>query len=230
VLVLSATPFALVPRVMTQGARSGLGDVKDAAKAYALLKNLSSEAVSFDPKLGHDRISISRGIVVYDFAAAPRAAVVSRPDRLTPSLEVMIRAGVLGRDFRACMPGETFWVAPLDHIQNLAEKMVDAVYSTGSETETQTAEQAYNAQVQAEFAALEKELLLYAHNARLDVRGSRGSVEGYGWRVGCRNIPLHLTSAGGSTVGEVPPLMSPSPGSGDDLLSFTRSVLEICSR
>jgi hypothetical protein len=179
VLILSTTLFALVPQMLPQGPPSGLGDVKDAAKAYASLKSLANEAVSFDPKLGHSRVSISNGIVVYDFAAAQRAEVVSRPDRLTTALEVMIRAGVLDRDFRACLPAQIFWVAPLDHIQNLAEKMVDAAYAAGSETERQSAEQAYNAQVQAEFAALEKELLLYAHNAGIVVRGSRGSVEGY---------------------------------------------------
>jgi hypothetical protein len=179
VLLLSTILFALVSQTLAQGAPSGLGDIKDATKAYALLRSLANEAVSFDANLGRTRISISNGIVVYDFAPARDASVVSRPDRLTNALEVMIRAGVLDRDFRICLPAQIFWVASLDHIQNLTEKIVNAAYAARPETTRQSAEQDYDAQVQEEFATLEKELLLYAHNAGLNVRGSRGSVEGY---------------------------------------------------
>jgi hypothetical protein len=179
VLLAATAPLALGLPMLSQGTPSGLGDVKNAPKAYALLKSLAKEAVAFDENLGRNRVSISNGIVVYDFRPARGATVVSRPDRITTALEILIRAAALDRDFRLCMPAQVFWVTALDHVQSLAQKMVNAAYTTASEEEWQPAEQAYEAQVQAEFAALEKALLAYADKAGLDARGSRGSVEGY---------------------------------------------------
>ena len=170
-------PVCVRTAVPSQDTPSGFGDAENAPKAYALLKSLAAEAVAFDENLGRNRVSLSNGIIAYDFRPAQRNVVVSRPDRLTGALEVLIRAGALDRDFRFCMPTQKFWVAPLDQAGSLAKKMLNAAYATASEAEWKSAQQRYDAQVQAEFAVLEREHILsglvYVGSAMLPVEANR---------------------------------------------------------
>jgi hypothetical protein len=181
-----AAELTLAPQIAPRELASGFGDVKDSKKAYILLDNLAKDAVSLDDNLGRNRVSISNGILVYDFRPALDATLTSRPDRLIGPLEILIRADALGRDFRSFTPTQLFWVRPLEQLKTLAAQMVNAAYKT-SEDEWPSEKQRYEAQVEAEFTVIEKELLAYADKAGLDVRTNRGSVQGY--RVDVRIDP-----------------------------------------
>jgi|HubBroStandDraft_6_1064221.scaffolds.fasta_scaffold49406_2 hypothetical protein len=179
ILLLTSLTLTLGQQIHAERPLSEFGDVKDPKKAFALLENLATESVSLDGNLGRNRVSIENGMIAYDFRPAANANLGSRPDRLTAPLEYLIRIEALNRDFRATLPTEKFWIGPLERIRGLAEAMVEAAYGSTSEDEWSSKKQAYEEEVGKEFAGLADELIAYGKKSRLDLTGTRGTVEGY---------------------------------------------------
>ena len=158
---------------------SDFGQVKDARQAYALVVELAQDAVSTDPNLGRNRVSVSDGVLVYDFQPAPETSLTSRPSRLTTPLELLIRIDALSRDFHSAIPTQEFWGPPLERLRGLASHMVDAAFHSPSEDQWRLRKQKYEDQVGQEFAALAKEVRAFASKTKLDVKTARGSSNGY---------------------------------------------------
>jgi hypothetical protein len=171
--------LTLAEQVPPRRLPSEFGDAKDPKQAYTRIENLAKDAVSQDANIGRNRVSISNGILAYDFRPASQDILASRPDRLTSPLEILIRAEALERDFRLYTPSESFWVRPLDQLRKLAAEMVDAAYEVASEDEWRGRKQEYESEVGSEMAVLAKELLAYADNSGLDAKATKGSVQGY---------------------------------------------------
>lgn len=176
-LVLSAQ-VAVGPGVAQQ-ALSEFGEVKDADQANKLLVALAKDAVSEDSNLGRNRVSILDRTLTYDFQPVREDVLTSHPGRMTGCLEILIRVDALRRDFRRYLPTERFWSPPLERIQNLAARMLEAAYKTSSDDEWRKSKQGYEDQVAGEFAALDSELFAYARMDGLDLKSTRGVQQGY---------------------------------------------------
>jgi hypothetical protein len=176
IVTLVQLVFAL-PQV-PQAPASDFGEIKDSKQAFALLNDLAKDAVSTDSNLGRTRVSISAGVLSYDFQPAPDSSI-SRPNRLTSPLELLIRIEALTRDFQRSVPTESFWAPPLDHLRSVAASMVEGAFSAPAEDQWLSRKQEFEDRVGQDFALLAQETLAFARKAGLDVVATRGSVGGY---------------------------------------------------
>jgi len=181
-LVFAAFIALFVPLTLAQAPLQtsllGFGDVKDPGQAYTLLESLAKAALT-DENVGRIRVSLTNGILTYNFLPASEAAPASRPDRLAVPLEILIRVEVLRRDFQACASAQAFWVGSLQHVQSLVRDMVRTAYETSSEDEWKSKKKVYEDRVGAEFAVLKENLLAFAKTAGLNVAEARGPAPGF---------------------------------------------------
>jgi hypothetical protein len=153
--------------------------IEEAKQADQLLGKLVEQALTIQEGVGRKRVLIQNQVLTYDLRPEPYTALVSRPDRLTVPLEVSIRAAVLTRDFRAALPSEIFWVQPLEQVQALTSRIVQAAYDTASDDEWRLKLDAYQRETETDFKAVETGLLEYANRSKLNVVNTRGSSDGY---------------------------------------------------
>jgi hypothetical protein len=153
--------------------------VQDPSEAYRVLKELAAEAIDPAEGIGRQRVAISANTLRYDLTPASISELTSRPDRLTPGLEILIRRAALERDIRRYLDGETFWQRPLSEIDAIVKEMFEAAYRTPSAQEWLARERDYETRGANQFTLLGDALVSYAASAHLDIAVSRGPVAGY---------------------------------------------------
>jgi len=122
------------------------------------LTGLAARQIASDPTfLGRVRLTLhakDRNIT-YDLNPFPPGNVLSEKDPFNTPFEALIRVGALRRDFRASLPNETFWVAPLDSIRKTARQCI-------AEVVIGTNQNGCSQKIEARFATLLKSILTYA--------------------------------------------------------------------
>jgi hypothetical protein len=167
-----------------QNRSSGSSTVPNAKAANALIEQLVADALALRETSGRTRVSIADGVIAYDFRPVPAATLANRPDCLTGPLELRIRSAALRRDFQVVLAKETFWGAPLDHVDSLATSMVETKYAAAGDEECRARQQQGKTAADAEFANLEMALRAYATKSSLGTVGTRGLPEAYRVEIG----------------------------------------------
>lgn len=146
-----------------------------AEDTFSVLDNLSDQLLVSDRYLGRTRIVLtSTKILHYDFAPDQSAVLASR-DPVTRSLEALIRAKALRRDFAAISPGDTFWIQPLDRVRTLVQEL-----NAGSEKAQDNRRLAEAlGQIDQQFNTLETATLQYAARNQLETESARDPATPY---------------------------------------------------
>jgi hypothetical protein len=102
----------------------------DKQSSMNLLTRLAREQVLADHEfLGKTRFSIDQETrtLSFDLNPVPANAVLSNRDPCARPLETLIRVESLRRDFRATIPNETFWPAPLEAIEQVIQRCLQDI-------------------------------------------------------------------------------------------------------
>jgi hypothetical protein len=147
-----------------------------AADAFATLDSLSDQLLTSDRYLGRTRIVLSSTKMLHCEFAPDQSAVLSPKDPAIHSLEALIRAKALGRDFAAVLPEENFWIQPLDRVRAI----IQALNSTGIEGAPQGRRpEEVLAQIDQQFNILERATLQYAARKGLETESARDPAAPY---------------------------------------------------
>lgn len=147
-----------------------------AEDAFPLLDNLSDQLLVSDRYLGRTRIVLSSTKMLLCDFAPDQSAVLAPKDPVLRSLEALIRAKALRRDFAAVLPEQTFWVQPLDRVRTI----IQALNATGTARAQQDRplEEALR-QIDEQFNALETATLQYAARNGLETESARDPAAPY---------------------------------------------------
>lgn len=147
-----------------------------AEDAFPLLDNLSDQLLVSDRYLGRTRIVLSSTKMLLCDFAPDQSAVLAPKDPVLRSLEALIRAKALRRDFAAVLPEQTFWVQPLDRVRTI----IQALNATGTPRAQQDRplEEALR-QIDEQFNALETATLQYAARNGLETESARDPAAPY---------------------------------------------------
>jgi hypothetical protein len=143
------------------------------------MQTLVADALLLEDTAGRKRLSISNGILSYDFRPASLETLASQPDCVTSPLEILIRSAALRRDFSTSLPEQVFWIQPLKQADTLAATMVDVAYKVPDKAQCPVKQQQYKAEAEAGFRSLEERLIAYAGKAGLSTAGTRGFADAY---------------------------------------------------
>ena len=114
-------------------------DSNPGQRSMSLLIKLASEQIRLDTTfLGKRRFSLNQQsrVLSYDFNSVPSDLVLSGGDKYADALEALIRVESLRRDFRATVPNEKFWIAPLKSIQRAVEQCIQDLDTSTSNGNT----------------------------------------------------------------------------------------------
>jgi hypothetical protein len=146
------------------------------ADAFSVLDSLSDQVLASDRYLGRTRIVLlSSKILHYDFAP-DQSAVLAPRDPVIRSLEALIRAKALGRDFASVFPTEIFWIQPLDHVRAITQAL-NGIGPEGAGKEGQLKERL--AQIDEQFQLLETATVQYAARHQLETESARDPAAPY---------------------------------------------------
>jgi hypothetical protein len=147
-----------------------------AEDAFPVLDSLSDQLLVSDRYLGRARIVLSSTkMLICDFAP-DRSAVLRSKDPVIRSLEALIRAKALRRDFAAVFPGQTFWIQPLDRIRTIVQAL-NAMATERAQHDT-ASEEALR-QIDEQFNIVETATLQYAAHNGLETESARDAAAPY---------------------------------------------------
>ena len=130
-----------------------------------LLRRLAAEQVLSDSEfLGKTRfrMDLQGRTFFYDLKPAPTTFMLAADDPYLVPLEALIRIEVLRRDFRASIPDEDFWTAPLDSIEAAVRRCVEDLEAPRPEPGTRAPELTCATRIQAQFDKLRDSILSFA--------------------------------------------------------------------
>ncbi len=138
------------------------------------------------------RIVISKQSLYINLNPTPFASLISKPDRFTLALELMVRIQRIRADLVQQLPNETFWIHPVEEIEKIPPQLVEAASRSSSEDALQSSRLNFEQQAQANFDRLETALEAYAKGARLDVLKPRGPAQGYEVSIHTGSQPVRV--------------------------------------
>jgi hypothetical protein len=196
-LVCSFSPFPIAARTLSppyetateEGQLLTRSDKKDPSDSETkptqdVLLRLATDGIAEDKEfLGKTRFAVSQADrrYSYDLEPIPVSAVLSQNDPYGTPLEALIRIEALRRDFRAAVPAEKFWIAPLEAIQEAVQHCVEGLESSQPKNASSDVAQECSSSVQEQFNNLERTILGYAtaHSLALVKFQKRDPVIGY---------------------------------------------------
>jgi hypothetical protein len=200
-LLCSLSPLVLAARILSppyetataEGQLLTRSDKMDLSNSETkptqdVLIRLATDGIAQDREfLGKTRFAVSQAdrTYSYDLEPIPISAVLSLGDQYGTPLEALIRIEALRRDFRAAVPAEKFWIAPLEAIQGAVQHCVEGLESSQSKKGSSDVPQECSRSIQEQFSDLESAILGYAtlHSLALVKFQKRDPVIGYRVRI-----------------------------------------------
>jgi hypothetical protein len=155
---------------------------KPATGSQDSFQTLQGVANTYSGVLGR-RVTVGNRSLTIDLSHIPYRVLTSKPDHLTPALEVLVRAQLIKQDLSAQLPNEAFWKQPLDQIEKIPPQLVQLDKQGYSEDQWQSKSMELEDQAQQLFDQIDKGLTEYASKANLEVERPRGPLSGYAVRV-----------------------------------------------
>jgi hypothetical protein len=129
------------------------------------------------------RVKISNGSISINLNPTPYDDLISKPDRLTTALEILVRVQRVKADLADQLAHEQFWRKPVEQIEKIPPQVVCAALQSKSEEEWQGKRQQYEAESQERFNDLDMALKAFAAKSNLTVHVPRGALAGYAVRI-----------------------------------------------
>lgn len=161
--------------VLTIVKGSGVFTTAYAGDVFPVLDSLSDQLI-LDRYFGRIRIALSSTRTLHCDFATDQAAVLASKDPVIRSLDALIRAKALRRDFAAVLPGETFWIQPLDRVRATVEGL--SALQIGSPTDDKQFAEGLR-QIDELFRALEEATVQYAAHHQLETESPRDPAAPY---------------------------------------------------
>jgi hypothetical protein len=166
--------LALALSLFEVPAASGRGTAADARDEFAVLDKLSNDLVNSDSYYGRKRLVVSEGrIALMDFGA-DQPGGAQADDIKTRLLECLARVKTLRRDFASSFPGASFWVEPLDRIEDTVRDL-DASHDATTRNNSKLAMM----KVDEQFRSLERLTTAYATEHHVETSASREPATPY---------------------------------------------------
>jgi hypothetical protein len=147
-----------------------------AEDTFPVIDSLSDQLLVSDRYLGRTRIVLSSTKMLHCDFAPDQSAVLAPKNPGILSLEALIRAKALRRDFAAVFPEQTFWIQPLDRVRTI----VQTLNATGTEgaQHDRSVEEALR-QIDEQFNIVEAATLHYAAQNGLETESARDPAAPY---------------------------------------------------